>query len=291
MRSDAEMMGLIMEVAESDERIRAAYMNGSRTNPNAPKDMYRDWDIVYAVTETGPFLADRGWLSRFGTPLIVQEPDWNDAMSGGRALDASRRYAWLMLLDDGSRIDLGIELAREAARGFLDDPLTVMLLDKDGLLPAIPPPSDHLYHVRPPAEGEFAACCNNFWWCLNNVAKGIARDETPYAMGMLHGVVRPELDKAVAWYIGVGTDFSVSAGKMGKYFKRYLPDGLYRQYCATYSDCRTGAMWDAVFAMCDLFRAVALPVTERLGFAYRQQEEDGIREYLRKVRDSAYRQE
>ena len=39
MRSEKEMMDLILETAKNDERIRAVYMNGSRTNPNAPKDI------------------------------------------------------------------------------------------------------------------------------------------------------------------------------------------------------------------------------------------------------------
>ena len=42
MRTEQEMMDLIMDVAKKDERIRAVYMNGSRTNPNATKDIFQD---------------------------------------------------------------------------------------------------------------------------------------------------------------------------------------------------------------------------------------------------------
>ena len=52
MRSEDEMMKLILQVAEDDERVRAVYLNGSRTNPNAPKDCFQDYDVVYVVTET-----------------------------------------------------------------------------------------------------------------------------------------------------------------------------------------------------------------------------------------------
>ena len=34
MRTEKEMYGLIISIAQSDERIRAVYLNGSRTNPN-----------------------------------------------------------------------------------------------------------------------------------------------------------------------------------------------------------------------------------------------------------------
>jgi len=282
------MMDLFMDIAQTDGRIRAVYMNGSRTNPNAPKDIYQDYDIVFVVTETGSFLADKNWIQKFGRPLIVQEPDWIDNVTqwfDSAPHDSTRRYAWLMLFDDGNRIDLGIEIPEETLIGFTEDSLTVILLDKDGLLPAIPPPSDGIYHVQPPSEPIFHACCNEFWWCLNNVAKGVARDEMPYAMEMLNHYVRNMLNSAVEWYIGVQTDFSVSTGKMGKYFKRYLQPELYAQYAATYSGCDYSDIWAAIAVMCDLFHTLALSVAARFSFTYRQDEEDGMREYLRMVKD------
>ena len=42
MRTEKEMYGLIISIAQSDERIRAVYLNGSRTNPNVPKDIFQD---------------------------------------------------------------------------------------------------------------------------------------------------------------------------------------------------------------------------------------------------------
>ena len=55
MRSEEEMMNLILQVAKDDERVRAVYLNGSRTNPNAPKDRFQDNDVVYDVTDTKPY--------------------------------------------------------------------------------------------------------------------------------------------------------------------------------------------------------------------------------------------
>lgn len=68
MRSEQEMMDLILGVAKADGRIRAAYLNGSRANPRVAKDPYRDYDVVYVVEETASFLADKGWISVFGEP-------------------------------------------------------------------------------------------------------------------------------------------------------------------------------------------------------------------------------
>lgn len=186
MRAEQEMFDLILGVAKADERIRAVYMNGSRTNPNVLKDKFQDYDIVFVVTETKSFIDDKDWIFIFGNPLIVQEPDWNDNSTGwfsSEPHDFTRRYAWLMLFDDGSRIDLGLEIREEAEKNFIEDKLTIAFLDKDNILPGIPAPSDIDYHVNMPTESEYLACFNEFWWCLNNVAKGITRDELPYAIG------------------------------------------------------------------------------------------------------------
>lgn len=56
MRSEKEMMDLILNIANDDGRIRAVYMNGSRTNEKVPKDIFQDYDIMYVVTETKSFL-------------------------------------------------------------------------------------------------------------------------------------------------------------------------------------------------------------------------------------------
>lgn len=42
--------------------------------------------------------------------------------------------------------------------------------------------------------------------CLNNVAKGIARDELPYAMEMYNCVVRNDLKDMIYWYIGIACE-------------------------------------------------------------------------------------
>ena len=284
MRTEQEMMNLILGVAKADERIRAVYMNGSRTNPNVAKDDYRDYDVVFTVTETESFIGDKDWLLNFGEPLIIQEPDSND-LGWGIEHDYTRRYAWLMLFNDGTRIDLGVEIKDETDTNFLDDTLTVPLLDKDGILPEIPPTNDSGYWIKPPVKEKYYGCCNEFWWCLNNVAKGIAREQLSYAMRMYMEIVHIELEKMTEWYIGINNDFSVTSGMWGKYFKKYLPSELYEMYAKTYSDSDYNHFWKALFTACDLFHTLATEVAARFDFTYRQDEEDGMRTYMRMVRE------
>nr|WP_326075165.1 aminoglycoside 6-adenylyltransferase [Paenibacillus alba] len=49
-------------------------MNGSRTNPNVPKDILQDYDIVYVIIETTSFLKDDKGINIFGDLIMIQEP-------------------------------------------------------------------------------------------------------------------------------------------------------------------------------------------------------------------------
>lgn len=281
MRSEKEMFELILNIAEKDTRVRAVYMNGSRTNPNAPKDVYQDYDIVYVVEELETFTADNNWIDVFGDRLILQMPEAMRYPSG------EGHFNWMMLFTDGNRLDLML-IPIQKLELIGNDSLSIALLDKDGILPPFPKASEADYIIKPPSELFYLSCCNNFWWCLQNVAKGIARNELPYAMLMYHNVVREELHDMVAWYIGTTTDFTVSAGKMGKYFKRFLPTEIYEQYLRTYSDSDYNNMWDAIFTACDMFSFLAIQVADYCGYNYNKQDEENMRIYLNNVKNNVY---
>ena len=283
MRSEKEMMDLILGVAQQDERIRAVYMTGSRVNPDAPKDIFQDYDVVYVVEETASFIREKNWIRVFGDLLMLQEPDKNDRLDVN--VDFDRSYAYLMLFADGNRLDLRLQTKDAMREEYGKDKLAVPLMDKDGCLPPVPPPTDAEYHVKRPTEQHFLRCCNNFWWCLQNVAKGIWRDELPYAKHMFESVVRVELDEMVSWWIGTRRDFRVSTGKMGKYFKKYLPTPYWEMYRATYSDANHDNFWDSVFAACRLFRTLAKEVADALSFPYPADDDANMTKYLKRVRN------
>jgi len=76
MRSEQEMLNLIINVAKADERIRAVLLSGSRANPAVPKDIYQDFDITYFVTDISPYYNNPAWIEvQFGKPLIMQMPE------------------------------------------------------------------------------------------------------------------------------------------------------------------------------------------------------------------------
>ncbi len=128
MRGENEMLDLIISTARTDTRVLAAYLKGSRANPNAPKDIYRDFDVMYVVTETGSFIRDTSWMNAFGRVALMQEQD-SDFGYGARFGIRSKydeSYSWLLLFDDGNRIDIGVETLRSGPERYLTRGRTVI---------------------------------------------------------------------------------------------------------------------------------------------------------------------
>lgn len=278
MRTEKEMMELIIGVAKEDERIRAVLLCGSRADTEAPRDIFMDYDVVYFVTDVKPYYNNIVWIEdKFGEPAIMQLPE----LMTHPLLppEGDGHFTYLMIFDDGNRIDLSIEYTP-----YIDDgEPAIILLNKNGFLPDIKPDTK-FWHIKQPFEGVFKDTCNEFWWCLNNVAKGIARDELPYAMEMFNHYVRDMLNQMVEWSIGIDTGFSVSAGKMGKYFKRHMPRKLYDMYERTYSDSNYDNLWNAVFVACELFRSLAIKVAEHFVYTYNSREDENMMKYLNMVK-------
>ncbi len=279
MRSEQEMLDLIVNTAQNDERIRAVILNGSRANPDAPRDFFQDWDIVYLVTDVAPFKNDPTWINRFGEIMILQLPE---AMQDPPPQNING-FTYLMQFADGNRIDLGL-LPISKLDGLGNDSLSSLILDKDGLLKPFAPPNENDYLPKPPTAKKFADCCNEFWWVCPYVAKGLWREEIVYAKYMLDQIVREQLAKMTVWYIGTQTQFSQNPGKYGKYFRRYLTPELWEMLQATYADADYANTWRALFTTCDLFRTIATRVAAHFGFEYPCGDDARVSAHLEHVR-------
>lgn len=278
MRSEQEMLELIIDTAKHDERIRAVIMNGSRANPNAPRDLFQDFDIVYVVTNVAAFKYNFDWIKRFGELMIMQLPE--DMQDPPPSEDGG--FTYLMQFTDGNRIDLGIYPLTK-----LDEPrdsLSLLLLDKDGIIKPFAPASESDYLPKPPTAKAFSDCCNEFWWVCPYVAKGLWREEITYAKHMLDQVVREELVKMLTWHIGVKTQFLKNPGKLGKYFDQYLEPELWAMLLKTYSDASCENTWEAMDMMCTLFRITAIRVAEHFGFDYPHGDDEKVSAHLKHVR-------
>lgn len=96
------MMHLIIEFSKSDDRIRLATLEGSRTNPNVADDRFQDYDVSYFVTDMASFKRSDDWLDYFGARSMLQKPE-------AMALfppELGNWFSYLILLEDGNKLDL-----------------------------------------------------------------------------------------------------------------------------------------------------------------------------------------
>ncbi|MDR3248223.1 MAG: aminoglycoside 6-adenylyltransferase, partial [Treponema sp.] len=264
MRSEQEMMNMILQFARNDERVRVVTMEGSRMNKNAPKDKFQDYDISFLVTDMASFLAADAWLDVFGKRIIMQKPE---AMSLFPPADGSR-FMYLMLYEDGNRIDLGLAPVNELEKHFSEaDSQTAVLLDKDHLCPTLGPPSDRDYHEKKPSPAFIDDCCNEFWWVSTYVVKGLCRDELLYAIAHLQ-IMQKQLFTMVSWKVGIETGFSLSVGKSYKYLQKYVSGDLWGRILQTYDASTKEKLWDALHHCCDLFREVSAEVSGALHYRH-----------------------
>ena len=121
MRNEQQVIKQLLDFANDDERIRAVALNGSRVNPNAPKDIMQDYDVVFYITdiEDERYKRNRDWIKEFGELVILQQNDFEEG------------YIFLMQFKDGVRIDLSFADMKETGKN--EDSLIKGLLDKDDL--------------------------------------------------------------------------------------------------------------------------------------------------------------
>lgn len=277
MRSEKEMLELILSIARDDERVRAVILNGSRANPNAPCDRFQDFDVVYLVTDVQSFKNNPGWIDVFGERMILQLPDDME----GEPIRTG--YAYLMQFMDGNRIDLTLEPV-EGYPGSHQDSLSILLLDKDDRLPPFPEANEYDYLPKAPSLKQYMECCNEFWWVSPYVAKGLWRSEITYAMAMME-IVRNQLLKMLTWQIGLETGFKVNPGKEGKYFKKYLAADLWQDLLKTYPRAEVDEIWEALFSVGRLFRKTGRQVGLKTGFNYPVEFDDKVSPYLERIRN------
>lgn len=264
MRNEQEMMELILSFAKNDKRIRVVGMEGSRTNVNVPKDEFQDYDITYVVTDMESFTKDDNWLNYFGKRIIMQKPELMSLFPH----DLRNWFSYLMLFEDGTRIDLTLVHLNELDSYLSSDKLLVILLDKDKRIKNYPTPTDIDYHVKKPNIKEYDDCCNEFWWVSTYVVKGLCRKEILYAIDHLNEIVRRELLRMISWKVGIKTEFSLSVGKNYKYLNKYIDINLWNKLLSTYRLDTYEFVWKALFTCQELFREVSKEVSEILGFIY-----------------------
>lgn len=267
MRSEAEMMRLILSVAENLPQVDAVALEGSRMNQQAPLDIFQDFDVVYLVNDKEALLAERSWLQAFGPVLIQQTPEESELFPA----TLGERFTFLMLFEDGNRIDLTLCPYSELPVLLEDDPFIKVLWDPKEVMPQFPAPSDAKFWLQKPTQGVFEDCCNEFWWVTTYVVKGLCRQELMYATDHLYTICQEELLRMLSWQVGLTTGWNQSLGKNYKYLTKQLDEETNWQLFAMRNFTSFENIWQSLFLTQKLFDKVARNNAAKFGYQYDDQ--------------------
>ncbi|MGG3885293.1 aminoglycoside 6-adenylyltransferase [Brevibacillus panacihumi] len=282
MRSEQEMMNILLDVARNDDRIRLVTLEGSRTNKNIPPDTFQDYDISYFVTDMDSFKENDQWLDIFGNRLMMQKPEDMELFPS----ELGNWFSYLMLFEDGNKVDLTLIPINEVEDYFTNsDGLVEVLLDKDALMKEDVIADDRQYWIKKPTAIEFDDCCNEFWMVSTYVVKGLARKEILFAIDHLHEIARPNLLRMMAWQIGSEKGFTFSVGKNYKFIDRYLSKEDWEKLLSTYSESGYEEMWQSLFTCYELFRKYSKALSASLGYKYPDYDE-AITKYTQNIYSS-----
>lgn len=253
MRTDTEMMTLILQIADI-LKVEAIALSGSRTNPQSVKDEFQDYDVVYIVDDLEDLISDLSWLDQFGNLLISQHNV------------VEHRHLYLMLFEDGNRIDLTLCL-KEHIQEWVDSEAGFKVLKDDAGLFDMYQPNSKRYWTSPPTEEKFAASCNEFWWVSAYVVKAIRRNQLIYATDHLYGICQQELLKVFAWQVASDKGI-VDIGKNYKYLFHYLPAEKEKEFSKLLNLSSIEMITQSLFATMNVFHREAQTLAQKMGFTY-----------------------
>ena len=266
MRTETEMIDLILQTAET-LKVEAVVLSGSRTNDQAPKDDFQDYDIVYLVDNLENLISDLSWLDQFGNRLIEQ---YN--ILGNRRL-------YLMLFEDGNRIDLTLCPKDHIQEWVESEADFTVLEDPKGLF--VPhSPSPERFWTSPASETDFEKTCNEFWWVSAYVVKGICRKQVIYATDHLYGICQQELLKILAWQVASDRG-TVDIGKNYKYLFNYLPDEKEKDFSNLLDFSSLEKITQTLFATMQLFHQEAQYLAQKMGFKYEKEVAEKMTRYAK----------
>jgi len=263
----------IIDLIKNDENIRGVVLYGSRANKNVKPDKFQDYDIYYIVNDV-----DKFDITTFRNVKIMFIPSDNYPEI------FEREKCYLMLFDDDSRIDLVVCTKEDFLVKHANEIPMKYLIDKDDNLPGTDLRINEDCFIKPMTEKEFSGTCSEFIWELQNVAKGLKRDELSYAMFIRDIGVRDMLNKIIDQHIGMMNNFEVTVGTLGKYRKKYLMENQYDLYQKTYLSNTTEDKWESIFYMVELFEELGSEIANKNYYHYPKSEIEYMKNYLNRTK-------
>ena len=285
MRSEKEVIGQIIELAEKDDSVRAVI----RTDLKPLRKYLYSYDFYFVTDEVEKYDEDI-FAECLGERILLYRGDKNYPEM------FPNMKGHLMVFKDGVTIVINVidkETFLERYRGgqtyenvWIGDTYQ-LLLDKDGTLPLTDRPEEkQTLFAEKPSEEEFLNCCSEFRWVMKTFMEYTLREELLSSMFYLNVAVRDLLNRMLRWYIYLKGGTAVDMGILDSNMEKLLPEEDFALYKKTYPDAEYEHILKAYDAVNALWHKAGCAVAECCGYLYPQETEDKMTEFIRELQKS-----
>ena len=241
------------------------------------------------MTDPAEYDGDAAFKSCFGGRILLFRPDksYPELFPGVAAHRMVFRDGVTIAVDAMDRAAFLRRYGREQTHEnvWFADTFQV-LLDKDALLPNIGRSEEtQTLFDQVPTQADFCRACTEFWWVMKTFAEYTRTHALPAAMFCLNDPVRGLLNRMLRWQLRLRAGGPVDMGVLDGNLEKLLEKEEFLLYEKTYPDAAYAHIWEAFDAVAALWHRAACAVADFCGFAYAQETEDAMLEFLRELRN------
>lgn len=271
--------------AQAEDALRAALIVGSQARLDHPADAWSDLDLILSLADdqVETYLGRTDWLEQFA-------PVWLSHLGRTVAGEPER----LVLYEGGLQVDFVFHPVSELARakemllsGALPDTLlrgVRVLVDKDGMIPDLPPPA-RPRPATPPSGEAFRQALDNFWFSAVYCAKQLRRGELWMfqngSMGMQWSLLG-----MLEWQAHAEHGWDHDTWHAGKFIAEWAGPDEYAALREVFAHFDLEDGWRAMHARLALFHRLARDTAARLGFPYPTEMEEKISACVEAIRSA-----
>jgi aminoglycoside 6-adenylyltransferase len=264
--------------AETQPKIRAILVVGSRARRNHPGDEWADLDLMLFVTDFTEYLARADWLEEIGRVWVYLPHQTGDG-------DPER----LVLFEGGYKADFIFytlaELQRLGQLHTLPDVYRrgyYIIVDKDGLAAQMSSPTFGPAAGVPPSVETFQLAVNTFWYGAVYVAKQIRRREL-WIVKFRDWTMKEGLLKMLEWHAHTLHGWDYDTWHDGRFLVEWTDVQTWEALQHAFGRFNALECWQTLLATMTLFRRLATETASRLDYSYPTELDEQITQYVNRL--------